>query len=244
VAPVSPAQCQKPVAGQPLGAHAGPGLSGSAAPGILITGFDAFGEHRDQGDNPSARAAWALRGQSLDEHPIEAVCLPTQFAAARRHLLELLERPWAMVLCVGQAGGRAAIGLERVAININDARIPDNVGQQPVDEPVVAGGPPAYFSTLPLKACVQALNAAGLPAEVSNTAGTFVCNHVFYSLMHALADRPGGPRVPAGFVHLPWLPEQGTPSLPLAAMTQALRLIAHTTLLTPTDLRLPGGKIS
>jgi len=244
VAPVSPAQCQKPVAGQPPGAHAGPGLSGSAAQGILITGFDAFGEHRDQGDNPSARAAGALHGQSLDEHPIEAVCLPTQFAAARRDLLELLQRPWAMVLCVGQAGGRAAIGLERVAININDARIPDNAGQQPIDEPVVAGGPPAYFSTLPLKACVQALIAAGLAAEVSNTAGTFVCNHVFYNLMHALAGRPGGPRVPAGFVHLPWLPEQGKPSLPLAAMTQALRLIAHTTLLTPTDLRLPGGKIS
>jgi pyroglutamyl-peptidase len=92
-----------------------------------------------------------------------------------------------------------------------------------------------------VKACVQALREAGLPAEVSNTAGTFVCNHVFYSLMHALADRP---RVPAGFVHLPWLPQQGQPSLPLADMTQALRLIAHTTLLTPTDLRLPGGKIS
>ena len=149
-----------------------------------------------------------------------------------------------MVLCVGQAGGRAAIGLERVAINVNDARIADNAGQQPVDEPVVAGGPNAYFSTLPLKACVQALKAAGLPAEVSNTAGTFVCNHVFYSLMHALAQHTGRPAVPAGFVHLPWMPEQGKPSLPLADMTQALRLIAQTTLLTPNDLRLPGGKIS
>jgi pyroglutamyl-peptidase len=244
VAPVSPAQCQEPIAGQPPGAHAGPGLSKKSAKRILVTGFDAFGEDRDGGDNPSVRAALALHGQSVDEHPIEAVCLPTQFAASRRDLLELLHRPWAMVLCVGQAGGRAAIGLERVAININDARIPDNAGQQPIDEPVVAGGPPAYFSTLPLKACVQALIAAGLAAEVSNTAGTFVCNHVFYSLMHALADQPGGPRVPAGFVHLPWLPEQGKPSLPLADMTQALRLIAHTTLRTPTDLRLPGGQIS
>ena len=187
----------------------------------------------------------ALHGQSVHGHPIEAVCLPTQFAASRRDLIELLEQhPWAMVLCVGQAGGRAAIGLERVAININDARIPDNVGHQPIDEPVVLRGPPAYFSTLPLKACVKALNDAGMPAEVSNTAGTFVCNHVFYSLMHALASRPGNQIVPAGFVHLPWLPEQGQPSLPLAAMTQALRLIAQTTLLTPIDLRLPGGAIS
>jgi pyroglutamyl-peptidase len=186
----------------------------------------------------------ALHGQSLAGQQVEAVCLPTQFAAARRDLLALLQRSWTMVLCVGQAGGRAAIGLERVAININDARIPDNAGQQPIDEPVVAGGPPAYFSTLPLKACVQALKEASLPAEVSNTAGTFVCNHVFYCLMHALAGQPGGQRIPAGFVHLPWLPEQGQPSLPLAAMTQALRLIAHTTLLTPIDLRLPGGQIS
>jgi pyroglutamyl-peptidase len=183
----------------------------------------------------------ALDGQSINAHLIEAVCLPTKFAAARRDLSELLKRPWAMVLCVGQAGGRAALGLERVAINVNDARIPDNDGQQPIDEPVVPGGPPAYFSTLPLKACVQALREAGLPAEVSNSAGTFVCNHVFYVLMHALADRPG---VPAGFVHLPWLPEQGQPSLRLVDMTRALHLTVQTTLCTPTDLRLPGGKIS
>lgn len=186
----------------------------------------------------------ALHGQSVHGHPIEAVCLPTEFAASRRELLEQLKQPWAMVLCVGQAGGRAAIGVERVAINVNDARIPDNTGQQPIDEPVVPGGPPAYFSTLPLKACVQSLSAAGLPAEVSNTAGTFVCNHVFYSLMHALAGQPGGQRVPAGFVHLPWLPEQGRPNLPLADMTKALLLIVQTSLLTPKDLRLPGGKIS
>ena len=151
------------------------------------------------------------------------------------------------MLCLGQAGGRANIGLERVAINVDDARIPDNAGRQPIDEPVVMGGPAAYFSSLPLKACVQALGDAGLPAEVSNSAGTFVCNHVFYSLMHALAERGDDPAcsaVRAGFVHLPWLPEQGSPSLPLADMIKALHVIALTALSTPVDLKRVGGTIS
>ena len=94
------------------------------------------------------------------------------------------------MLCVGLAGGRAALSLERVAINLDDARIPDNAGQHPIDRPIVPGGPAAYFATLPIKAAVAALREAGLPASVSNTAGTFVCNHVFYGLMH-LAATPG-----------------------------------------------------
>lgn len=152
------------------------------------------------------------------------------------------------MLCLGQAGGRDKIGLERVAINVDDARIPDNAGGQPIDEPIAPGGPAAYFSGLPLKACVQALSEAGLPAEVSNSAGTFVCNHVFYSLMHALAERsladPAWARVGAGFVHLPWLPEQGSPHLPLNKMVEALRIIIQTALSTRIDLKRVGGKIS
>lgn len=150
------------------------------------------------------------------------------------------------MLCLGQAGGRDKIGLERVAINLDDARMADNAGRQPIDEPIVADGPAAYFSSLPLKACVQALTEADLPAEVSNTAGTFVCNHVFYSLMHALAERSAGASegVAAGFVHLPWLPQQGSPSLSLDDMVQALHIIALTALSTPVDIKQVGGKIS
>lgn len=191
----------------------------------------------------------ALDRQALAGRTIAARCLPTQFGVARSKLLDLLSGPLpALVLCLGQAGGRDKIGLERVAINLDDARIADNAGRQPIDEPIVAGGPAAYFSSLPLKACVQALTEADLPAEVSNTAGTFVCNHVFYSLMHALAERsaqdPSHKGVAAGFVHLPWLPQQGSPSLSLDDMVQALRIIALTALSTPVDIKQVGGKIS
>ena len=191
----------------------------------------------------------ALDRQALAGRTIAAHCLPTQFGVARSELLDLLSGPLpALVLCLGQAGGRDKIGLERVAINLDDARMTDNAGRQPIDEPIVAGAPAAYFSSLPLKACVQALTEADLPAEVSNTAGTFVCNHVFYSLMHALAERsardPAGKGVRAGFVHLPWLPEQGSPSLSLDDMVQALRIIALTALSTPVDIKQVGGKIS
>lgn len=191
----------------------------------------------------------ALHGRFLAGRPIEALCLPTAFGAARAELLELLRGPLPeLVICLGLAGGRDKIGLERVAINQDDARIPDNAGQQPIDEPIVAGGPSAYFSRLPLKACLQALSDAGLPAEVSNTAGTFVCNHVFYSLMHALAERanrePACAAVRAGFVHLPWLPEQGSPNLPLSAMLKAVQIVALTSLSTQVDLKRVGGSLS
>jgi len=191
----------------------------------------------------------ALHGQFLAGRPIEALCLPTAFGAARGRLLSLLSGQFPeLVICLGLAGGREKIGLERVAINQDDARIPDNAGQQPIDEPIVAGGPAAYFSRLPLKACLQALIDADLPAEVSNTAGTFVCNHVFYSLMHALAERatqePDCAAVRAGFVHLPWLPEQGSPSLPLGEMQRAVEIIALTALSTEGDLKRVGGSIS
>jgi pyroglutamyl-peptidase len=147
-----------------------------------------------------------------------------------------------LVICVGQAGGRAAITPERVAINVDDARIPDNAGAQPVDRPVVRGGPAAYFSTLPVKAIVAALRAAGLPSEVSQTAGTFVCNHVFYGLMHALRKRKD---LRGGFIHVPFLPEQaqkGQASLPLEDMVYGVALAVETALRRKKDLRLAGGQ--
>ena len=147
-----------------------------------------------------------------------------------------------LVLALGQAGGRTGITVERVAINVDDARIPDNAGVQPIDQPIVADGPAAYFSTLPIKAMVAALREREIAASVSQTAGTFVCNHVFYGVRHHLADRPD---VRAGFVHVPWLPEQaaarpGEPSLPLAVQVEAVRMLIAVAL-TADERRLVGG---
>jgi len=169
--------------------------------------------------------------------------LPCVFGASVVELRRLLRthRP-ELVVCVGQAGGRAEITPERVAINVDDARIADNAGVRPVDAPVVRGGPAAYWSTLPVKAIVATLREREIPAGVSQTAGTFVCNHVFYGLMHALRRRPG---VRGGFIHVPFLPEQATrgePSLPLATMVEAVALATVVSLRRKTDLRVTGGR--
>ena len=219
--------------------------SSSRAPGaprtVLLTGFDPF-----VGDavNPSWLIASALHRRQVGGHRIVAAQLPTQFGASVTALRALLKvhRP-ALVVCLGLASGRAALSLERIAINVDDARIADNAGAQPVDTPVVPGGPAAYFSSLPIKAMRQAMLAAGVPAEVSQTAGTFVCNHIFYALMHALATTRGLGRTRGGFIHVPLLPEQGAPSLPLAQMVEGLRVGLRTALATAQDLRTGGGAI-
>lgn len=189
---------------------------------ILLTGFEPFG-----GDalNPSMLAARALHGRQVGGHRIVAAGLPTVFGSADAMLGGLLRQHHpALVLCTGLAGGGEGFSLERVAINVDDAPIADNAGAQPVDAPVVAGGPAAYFTTLPIKAMLAALQAQGLPARVSDSAGTFVCNHVFYGLMHQLATGRGLRGTRGGFIHLPWLPEMGSPSLPLDAMVLGLRV--------------------
>jgi pyroglutamyl-peptidase len=173
------------------------------SPRCLVTGFEPF-----DGDalNPSWLIAQSLHGLDLGGVRVQAEQLPCAFdqagpalqAALRRH------RP-RLVLALGQAA-RGAIGMERVALNVIDARIADNAGLQPIDVPVLAAAPPAYFSTLPLKAMTAALKAEGLAAEVSNSAGTFVCNQVFFLLMHALRRRAG---VRGGFVHVPGGPRPG-----------------------------------
>jgi pyroglutamyl-peptidase len=149
----------------------------------------------------------------------------------------------ALVLCLGQAGGRAALSLERVAININDARIADNAQAQPVDTPVVPGAPAAYFTRLPVKAMLQALQRAGIAAEVSQTAGTFVCNHVFYGLMHELATRRGLKAVRGGFVHVPWLPGQGTPAMALDDMVRGIAVALRCALTTQADIARGAGAL-
>jgi pyroglutamyl-peptidase len=190
--------------------------------------------------------AQALHGETIAGARVHSLCLPCAFGDALDALgAELARRPPGVVLALGQATGRAEFSPERVAINLNDARIACNAGRQPIDEPVVPGAPAAYFSTLPVKAMVAALREAGLPAAVSHSAGTYVCNHVFYGLMHALRRRRG---VRAGFMHLPLLPEQAAQrewpapaSLPLATLVQGVRLSLTTAVRTTTDLRVSGG---
>jgi pyroglutamyl-peptidase len=211
-------------------------------PRVLLTGFEPFG---DDPDNPSWDAVRRLHGRRVAGHRVVAFRLPVEFGTSLRALRAAIRetRP-AMVLSVGLAGGRAQLSLERVAVNLDDARIPDNAGHQPVDTPVIEDGPAAYFSTLPLKAMLLALRAAGIPAEVSHSAGTYVCNHVFYGLMHALRTRPA---VRAGFVHIPYAPEQatrhpGAPSLALDTVVEGMRLAIRTALATKDDARVAAGR--
>lgn len=213
----------------------------AALPCLLITGFNAFG---GGAVNSSEQAVRALHGRRVAGHRVVAACLPTAFGDALTLLRTLLQthRP-ALVVCVGQAGGRAALSLERVAINVDDARIPDNAGAQPIDVPVVPGAPAAYFSTLPIKAMQGAVQAAGVAAEVSQTAGTFVCNHVFFGLMHLLATQRGFHPMRGGFIHVPWLPGQGTPAMPLVDMVRGLRAALKCALTTPTDTRQTAGAL-
>jgi pyroglutamyl-peptidase len=209
---------------------------------VLVTGFAPFGGERV---NPSWQAVALLAA----ERPTLAVAeLPCEFTASARALRAAVEehRP-ELVVCTGQAGGRPDITLERVAVNLSDARIPDNAGARPIDLPVVAGGPAAFFATLPVKACAAAIRAAGTPASVSHTAGTYVCNHVFYALMHLLAaDHPG---VRGGFVHVPYSPEQvaeagsGAPSLAVERCAEALGILIDTALDVTVDPATTAGTL-
>jgi len=207
---------------------------------VLVTGFEAFG---GETINPSAEIARALDGKIIEGRAVVGAVLPCVFGTSAEELLRWLRvvRP-ELVVCVGQAGGRSAITPERVAINVDDALIPDNAGVKPVDVPIMRGGPASYWSTLPIKAIVAGLTARGIPSTVSPTAGTFVCNHVFYRLMRALVRRKG---VRGGFVHVPFLPHQakrGQPSLPLDTMIAAITGVVAISLVTRHDIRRAGGQ--
>jgi len=208
---------------------------------VLITGFEPFGGERL---NPSWEVVKQLNDLELVGTRIVARQLPCVFGAALEALNAAIDEVQPlMVLAVGQAGGRTDITIERVAINVDDARIPDNQGQQPVDEPIVAGGPAAYFSTLPIKAMVSSMREAGIPASVSQTAGTYVCNHVMYGLLHRLS---GQREVKGGFIHIPYLPEQaavhpGAPSMAASTVLFALELAVSIALQVEHDLKVAGG---
>lgn len=208
---------------------------------ILLTGFEPFG---GESTNPSWQAArLAADRLAADGTPAVAVELPCVFGRSAEVLAEAVEvHDPDIVLCVGQAGGRERVSVERVAINVDDARIPDNAGRQPIDEPVVPGGATAYFSTLPIKACREAVARLEIPVEVSQTAGTYVCNHIFYSLMHMLRGRSG---IRGGFIHVPFSTEQGRrhgqPGIEIEDMAAALVAVARTTAVTATDTRVTAG---
>lgn len=210
----------------------------------LITGFEPFG---GDGVNPSLEALRLLPAR-LGALDIATAALPVVFDSALPALLAAIAAAQPdIVLGVGLAGGRAALSLERVAVNIDDARIPDNDGNRPIDRPVIAGGPAAYFTTLPIKAAAAALRQAGLPAAVSNSAGTFVCNHVFYGLMHEAAQSDG--RFRGGFLHVPYLPSQaarqpGAPSMALEQIAEGIEIILATAAARVDDLVVSEGAVS
>ncbi|WP_311790323.1 MULTISPECIES: pyroglutamyl-peptidase I [Pantoea] len=209
---------------------------------VLVTAFEPFG---GESLNPSWEAVHALDGKTLGGARIVARQLPVVFSDVLGVLYAAMDEVQPdLILSVGQAGGRSDITLERIGINVDDARIPDNAGQQPVDEPIVADGPAGYFSTLPIKAIVAALREVGIPASVSQTAGTFTCNRVMYGLLHRLHTQ--GNRVRGGFVHIPYLPEQaarhpGAPSMARDNVMQALEIAIRVSLETETDLKVVGG---
>ena len=210
---------------------------------VLLTGFEPFG---GETINPSWMVAQALHGKTIKKHRVVAVQLPTVFGRSCDVLAQsIAAHEPRLVVCLGQAGGRHAISIERVAINVNDARMADNQGQQPIDEWVVKRAPAAYFSRLPIKAILAGLMAAGLPAEISNTAGTFVCNHVFYGLMHQLRKNT---TLRAGFIHIPYLPEQAVhqknaPSMALADLIRGIELVIALSITQQADVTLAAGTI-
>ncbi len=211
---------------------------------ILITGFAAFGGEKI---NPSWEAVKQLDQLIIDGHQLIARQLPCSFTESSEHLTKLLEelQPQ-IVLNIGQAGGRLDISLERVAINLDDARIADNLGTQPIDQTIIKNAPNAYFTNLPLKAILQVARSNGIPASISYSAGTFVCNHVFYTLMHWI--NKVSPDVRGGFIHIPYLPEQaaalGTqPSMTAETVINGLKIILKTIIATPQDISAVGGTI-
>jgi len=213
-----------------------------ALPNVLLTGFDAFGGATV---NPSWLAVQALDGEIIAGHCLVAAQVPTSFKGSVRELSRLFKMlAPALVICVGQTGGRSAISLERIAINIADASIADNEGAQPLDVAVKPKGPAAYFSTLPIKAMLVSLQQAGIRSEVSQTAGTFVCNQIFYALMFMLARQRSTVRARGGFIHLPYLPEQGEPSMVLDEMVKGLRIAVLSALMNSSDVAHSAGKIS
>ena len=208
---------------------------------VLLTGFEAFG---DDATNPSGEAVGLVASRWDGPAVLVTAVLPVTFAGAAVAMRELVDAHAPdVVIAVGLAGGRSAIGVERVAVNLVDARIPDNDGAHPIDERSVEGAPDARFASLPVKAIVSAIASAGIPVELSHSAGTFVCNHVFF---HALELASTSPGTRAGLIHVPWDTEHApadAASLPLRDIATALELAVRTSLHSTVDARVIGGAL-
>lgn len=209
---------------------------------ILVTGFQPFGDHAL---NPSARLAEALDGTECGGRQVNGLVLPVEVETAPALLQQAVEtlQP-EIVLSLGLAGSRAALAIERVAINVLDFALPDNGGRQPIDDPVIPGGPAAYFATVPVRRISAAWRSAGLPGYVSNTAGTYLCNQILYVALH-LGQEHG---FRAGFIHTPCLPEQVTrpsvPSMSFDLMLRGVQVALEVAISAPEELAVPAGAIS
>ena len=210
---------------------------------VLVTGFTPFG---GEDTNPS----WELVKQLPDNiagYHIEKLRVPTEFGKAIDVAAKAIDKLQPqVVLCFGQAGGRTRMSVERVAINVDDARIADNAGRQIIDEPIRANAPAAYFCTVPVKAMVAGMMRAGVPAEVSNSAGTFVCNHLIYGVLHHIATQ--GYAVRAGFIHVPYMESQildrrDTAAMSLPTMIAGAKAAIMSAVRNKTDLKLVGGTL-
>jgi len=208
---------------------------------ILITGFEPFG---GENVNPALEAVTKLEGLAINGGEIVTCSVPVVYRKSIEAVIKAikLHQP-DYVITVGQAAGRAAITPERVAINVDDYRIKDNEGNQIVDELINENGPSAYFSTLPIKAIVKSLQDKGIPAQVSNTAGTYVCNHLFYGIQHFLKDSHIG----HGFIHIPLLPiqapEGNQPTLSLDLIVEGLKVAAQAVIDNEIDIAFSSGSI-
>ena len=210
---------------------------------VLVTGFDPFGGEKL---NPALEAIKSLPSE-IQGAEVRWLEVPTVFYKSAKILEEEIRiyQP-DIVLCIGQAGGRKGLTPERVAINQDDACIQDNEGNQPIDRPIQLDGPPAYFSSLPIKAMVQAIKEEGLPASVSNTAGTFVCNHLMYQVLYLVEKE--FPTIKAGFMHIPYMMEQvidkpNTPAMDLVDIVRGIEAAIRATIeYGDQDLKLVGGE--
>ncbi|HZZ92118.1 MAG TPA: pyroglutamyl-peptidase I [Usitatibacter sp.] len=214
-----------------------------AIPPVLVTGFEPF-------DGDDANPSWDVCTRLPREVAglrIETCRVPCEFRRAIEVVAAAIEtHEPSLVLCLGLASGRTHMGVERVAINCDDARIPDNAGVQPMDQPVAAKGPPAYFATVPVKAMVAAMHERGVPAEVSNSAGTFVCNHLMYGVLHFLAA--SGMATRAGFIHVPRaegmaLDARGVASMSLATMARGVEAAIAAAHAHSEDIAATGGSL-
>ncbi len=209
---------------------------------ILVTGFEPFGE---DDINPSEKILEHINGLTLRGGEVVTCLLPVvREKSINQAILAIEQHKPDVVILLGQAAGRDTITPEKVAINFDDFSIPDNLGQQVTDEPIVVGGPDAYFSTLPIKAISKEIELKGIPAKVSYTAGTFVCNHLFYGVRHYLRDSD----IRCGFIHIPLMDEQNTqgdlPSLPITDLIKATVIAAQSCIDYTTDIKEQGGQIS